>query len=816
MPKNIKNIVIIIIGCLFVVQPILLEHIKIFSYLDEFVVIAMLLYFIKCIIIDKKQIDKSLLLIMLLGLATVAIGIIGNILNKYQNNPIPIIWDIFNTFKVFIALLGSYYFIDDSYDKNMIVDFIAKFIRVIIACAFICWVITLFKDIGMNVSEIRYGLKSYNFIFLNAGLFAMYLNLYLFILTIDLKNNSYSKKKIVFILITLFLMATTLRTRSYAYILLYAFMLVRIAVIREFKLKWYHVIMGIIIAAIIGKSSLELYFKNNNTARSTFATTSVELMKKEFPIGTGFATYGTDVAFRYYSNIYYKYHFEAVHGLSPSDGGFSHDTFWPAIIGQFGFLGLIVYLIMLFLVFKFIYQKWFIEEQHNKYNYLAIIFLIFVTCVSSIATSVFFHFSTVGIFFIIPLLSEKNRKENIKEELKEDANKLVKDNQNIVGLCIKYYHENYGGMLQAFATTKMLEQRNIKYEIIRYKKQKNIYFYIKAVPRIFNRILINDKYEKIQKKISMKKHPEISNDEKIRMEAFYKFKTDKFDKKLSKVYFGYKELCEGSSNYKAIITGSDQLWSPAGLPTNFYNLKFVRNGVRKISYASSFGVNYIPWYQKKRTKDYLNRIDFISMRENEGKAIIKEIAKKDVPIVLDPVFMFNEKEWEKLIPVKKMYDEKYVFAYFLGANIEHRKVVEEYARKKSLKIVTLRHLDQFVEYDEKFGDYAPYNISPADFLNLIRGAECICTDSYHGSVLSIIHRKKFIVFDRYNEKSKHSKNSRIKTLCDNFHIRDCRYNGNINEMLNKEINYKDVEIQYKKLKKDSDKYLNDALEGLND
>ncbi len=50
---------------------------------------------------------------------------------------------------------------------------------------------------------------------------------------------------------------------------------------------------------------------------------------------------------------------------------------------------------------------------------------------------------------------------------------------------------------------------------------------------------------------------------------------------------------------KAVLVGSDQLWSPAGLPTNFYNLMFVPQKIRKISYASSFGVKYIPWYQKE-------------------------------------------------------------------------------------------------------------------------------------------------------------------------------------------------------------------------
>lgn len=80
---------------------------------------------------------------------------------------------------------------------------------------------------------------------------------------------------------------------------------------------------------------------------------------------------------------------------------------------------------------------------------------------------------------------------------------------------------------------------------------------------------------------------------------------------------------------------------------------FVPANIRKISIASSFGVKYIPWYQIGRTRKYLNRIEFISMRENRGSEIVKELTGKNVPTILDPVFFFNAAEWEKLIPTKK-------------------------------------------------------------------------------------------------------------------------------------------------------------------
>ena len=370
-------------------------------------------------------------------------------------------------------------------------------------------------------------------------------------------------------------------------------------------------------------------------------------------------------------------------------------------------------------------------------------------------------------------------------------------------------------MLQAFATVTMLEKRGLEYELIQYQKHYSLWGKLKQVPRLFNSILLNDKKEAFLKKIGKRKHPDFLKNDSIRLAAFDSFKKEKFTQ-LSPTFIGFNALCKGANRYSAIITGSDQLWSPAGLPTNFYNLMFVPNHIRKISIASSFGVKYIPWYQIKRTREYLNRIEFVSMRENRGSEIVKELTGRDVPTILDPVFLFNATEWADLIPSKEEYKEPYIFAYFLGNNPSFRDAVTAVAKRLNCKIVTLRHLDQYVESDESFGDYAPYNVDPARFLNILRGASYICTDSFHGSVFSIIHHKPFVTFNRYDEKSKHSKNSRIETLCNNLSLTNRRFSNseNLFKQLTEEIDYKSVDKKLQQLRKHTDNYLNEALEGI--
>lgn len=385
----------------------------------------------------------------------------------------------------------------------------------------------------------------------------------------------------------------------------------------------------------------------------------------------------------------------------------------------------------------------------------------------------------------------------------------------MIGVCIKYSHENYGGMLQAYATVSMLEERNLAYELIRYEKVHTPMGMIKMLPRLLNGVLLNDKYEALRKKLGKRKHPEFSEKDAVRMAAFRDFRDSHFTK-LSPVFRGYDALRQGARRYRAVVTGSDQLWSPAGLPTNFYNLMFVQKNIRKISLASSFGVKEIPWYQRSRTAAFLNRLEHISMRENRGSEIVEELTGRKAPVILDPVFLFDKEGWEKLIPVKREIEEPYLFAYFLGDNPEHRQAVTQVARELGCKIVTLRHMDQYVASDEDFGDYAPYDVGPDRFLNLLRGATYVCTDSFHGACFSVIHRKQFVVFDRYRSGFRFSKNSRIDTLCKNLMLQDRRYTGKapLAAQLAAPIQYEQTEQCFAVLKEATDRYIALAFEGV--
>lgn len=382
----------------------------------------------------------------------------------------------------------------------------------------------------------------------------------------------------------------------------------------------------------------------------------------------------------------------------------------------------------------------------------------------------------------------------------------------MIGVCIRYFHKNYGGVLQAFATVEYLKKENIDFRIIRFYRDTTLVEKVRDFPRLLNKVWLNSRLEGMQRETSLKKNPEYCQHDKERMAAFETFMHDKFDPWVD-IYHGSKDLCERAVKYDVVITGSDQLWSPAALPTNFFNLMFVPDGKLKISLASSFGVKEIPWYQKRRTAQYLNRIEYISMRENRGSEIVKELTGRDVPTILDPVFFLSKDEWLERIPNKREIDEPYIFAYFLGTTQEYRNAVQKLAKDEGMKVVALRHMDQYVKEDEGFGDFAPYDVGPERFLNFLRNAEYVCTDSFHGTAFSILNEKQFVVFNRYAENSSFSKNSRIDTLCVNFDLENHRYKNGMNlyDIVKNDIDYKAVREKYKELKQVTDEYLGTIL-----
>lgn len=383
--------------------------------------------------------------------------------------------------------------------------------------------------------------------------------------------------------------------------------------------------------------------------------------------------------------------------------------------------------------------------------------------------------------------------------------------KGLIGACLEIKNNNYGSMLQSFATQKMMDEYGIQYELLNYKKKYTPLFVFKSIPRLLNKVIWQEKINENQKKRFLKRNPELMSDVKKRLRAYDEFRDSYFSHPVV-TYYGYNKLKEESKKYSAFITGSDQLWSPSGLPTNFYNLMFTYEDAVRISYASSFGVKKIPWYQRGRTRKFLDRIQHVSCREESGKEIVKELTGRDVPTVADPTILFNGEEWKELLPIDRVQEGKYIFSYILGTDKKYRDEVLKLSKETGLPIVSIH---QYVDADLDFGDISVTDAGPAEFVDLIRNAEYVCTDSFHGSVFSILCHRKLVIFNRYSDNSSSSKNTRIDNLCGKLGLSDRRFSGDIIKDAKGDIDYSIIDNKLEDIRRESKEYLEQAFDSIN-
>ncbi len=320
-------------------------------------------------------------------------------------------------------------------------------------------------------------------------------------------------------------------------------------------------------------------------------------------------------------------------------------------------------------------------------------------------------------------------------------------------------------MLQAYATQRILDLWEIPNETIcidgfadEIKKAKMQYF----KSRMFSMDVIKDKWGFVKLALTKKMKKELACNINVRNQKFKEFSERTFH--VSEKFSSKSDLHDKSDQYSAFLVGSDQLWLPSNIAADYYTLNFVKDGIRRISYATSFGVSCLPSKQEEQAKAFLPQIDYLSVREKSGQTLIKKMTNLDAAVVCDPTLLLTAEEWLAIQKKERFIEEPYIFCYFLGNNKFARESADMLRKKTGYKIVALQHLDAYVKSDCGFADIAPYDVDPADFVNLIRNAEYICTDSFHGTVFSVINNKKFFSFRRFVENTTMSTNSRLDSL----------------------------------------------------
>jgi len=354
---------------------------------------------------------------------------------------------------------------------------------------------------------------------------------------------------------------------------------------------------------------------------------------------------------------------------------------------------------------------------------------------------------------------------------------------------------NYGGFLQEMALQDAIKGLGYECEIIDYEVSQEFNTFS------LKRGIKNFSFDKIKKKLTKEKttplSSSVSDSITKRKRAFDKYRAHNLvlSKKLS-----YSDLHSVDLPYEQLVCGSDQIWNPDyNIPAFFLN--FGRKDCRKIIYAASIGKGQLSGLERKTYSKLLEFPDYISVREDSAQKLISSITEKNVELVLDPTLLHQQEYW-----MKKADD----------SSLNHRtdekvKSANDFARKNNCEIIAIPYLHNEVEeYTEKLEGKILSEVNPADFLNLIRNAEAIITDSFHATVFSIIFKKNFWCFGR--NVGTYNMNTRLHTLLGYVEMQDRLIEPN--DLKNKmHCTHVDIDLHNLKMKQnESIAFLSNALE----
>lgn len=394
--SNKDKIILISLFYFMIFQNVLENYFNIFGILDEAMSAAIVIIAIINILSSRRKyvICKNNKKILVSVLALIIIGIIGNLKTDYQTM-IPALKDAVCVLKgiityVFIPLCLSNLNLDE-YLTTM-----NNHLKFITGLVFLTVIANLLFGI-FPYYEIRFGIKSQQIFFTHPTYLASFSVIIIILLSVNLREHEENKKYIILMLLVL---ASTLRFKSIAFIPIYMY-LYYIVFKKQRKLQLLDVGILCVLGGVFAISQVMEYFNNPDWARNVLTMNSLNIAKDNFPIGTGFGTYASWASGESYSNIYYDYNISTTWGISPDFYEFIADTFWPMIIGQFGVLGLGIYIYILLRIYKNI-----INNDNLDYYFGQILALLYLI-ILSIAEASFSGPIVVVYMALIAVLGNK-------------------------------------------------------------------------------------------------------------------------------------------------------------------------------------------------------------------------------------------------------------------------------------------------------------------------------------------------------------------------------------------------------------------------
>ncbi len=364
---------------------------------------------------------------------------------------------------------------------------------------------------------------------------------------------------------------------------------------------------------------------------------------------------------------------------------------------------------------------------------------------------------------------------------------------------------NFGSVLQSYATQQAVTKLGYDNEYIKYTKTKKTAY--KYLIQLLIPSIMAERFSVLKRKVFQRKNSDLISRRNKAFDAF----VDKY-MVASKKIVGYDALKKVGNDYSMAVLGSDQVWNPINSGSDFYTLNWLGSDVKRVAYAPSFGVSEVPALLRRSYRDFLKKFDHISVREIRGKKIVRKLTGEKVPVVCDPTILFTAEEWDKILPEEPVAEGKYIFCYFLGNRDEPRRCVQKLAKKTGLPIVMMPFFGEISKLDTKLGAKIIDDPDPSHFVSAVKNAEYVCTDSYHGTVFSILYRRKVLVFRRHSADSNKNTFSRLESLLSIADMKDRIVNDVWEDrFLTESTDYDKVHENIEKMRSYSWRYLSNAL-----
>ncbi|MCI8955891.1 MAG: polysaccharide pyruvyl transferase family protein [Eubacterium sp.] len=320
-----------------------------------------------------------------------------------------------------------------------------------------------------------------------------------------------------------------------------------------------------------------------------------------------------------------------------------------------------------------------------------------------------------------------------------------------------YLGNNFGTVLQAYSLKKFLEKENFEV-FMQYPFGEETHVYHDFIATFMNKLMYRLNTKKSGKGKSDNSHKAEIEQQKEKFEQFF---TDVYKGKHLSIATE-EDTKKVKEQIDIFISGGDQIWNPYFLNRHMM-FDYVDNDKKVISFGTSVGVKKIPFYYKKFYRIMLSKYRFIGVREESSRRVLERLTKNNVSKVVDPTLLIRIDEWNE--DIKKYsqinldnLEKDYILCYFVGDR-DYWDYVKAMQLKTGYKVYILPITQSMQEYRDDY-EYI-IDTSPLDFLNLIKNAKIVCTDSYHATVFSTRFMKETYVLKRFSNKSKKSQNGRL-------------------------------------------------------